>query len=166
MRLLRLERHRAERRYHEALRAIPLFRGLTVRQIEALDGVLSEAQVAPGRRLTVSGRVGRQFAIVLEGLAVVWRDGVEVGRVGRLDFCGEHALLTGRPRSADVIALTAMHLLVAGPAEFDRMRRISPLIDERILAAERDRTIARTGHATVPVVPRPSASTGAARILL
>lgn len=124
----------------ERMRAIPLFGDLTDRQIDQLDSVLSEAHVPLGRRLTATGRPGRQFAIVVDGLAAVVRGRIEVARLEHHDFFGEHALLTDRPCSADVIALTDMRLLVAGPAEFDRMCRISPAIHARVSTIERQRS--------------------------
>lgn len=132
-------RRRSDDDHRDRMRRIPLFDGLADQMIDLLDEVLTEAHVDAGKRLVVAGAVGRDFALILEGLASVVRDDVEVARLGPHTFFGEHALLTGNTRSADVIALTPMRLLVAGPSEFHRMLRELPLVAERISAADQDR---------------------------
>ncbi len=133
------ERRRTEQAHRERVRAIPLFAGLDDAEVDLLDAVLTEVRVDAGRRVTVTNGVGREFAVITEGLACVVRGGVEVARLGPHAFFGEHALLTREPRSADVVALTPMRLLVAGPAEFGRMLREVPVVAERLAAAERER---------------------------
>jgi CRP-like cAMP-binding protein len=125
--------------YRERMRAIPLFAGLDDREIDVLDATVSEVTVAAGRRLTVEGEVGREFAVILDGLASVVRGGVEVERLGPSGFFGEHALLHGARRTADVVALTPMRLLVAGPSEFDRMVREIDTFAERVADTDRRR---------------------------
>ena len=130
------DRRRRDRSHRERMRTIELFEDLTDAELDVLDATLTEARVEPGRRLTVANGVGREFGVVVEGLASVIRDGVEVARLGPGSFFGEHALLTGQPRSADVIAITPMRLLVASPAEFNRLRTELPHVATRLQAAE------------------------------
>lgn len=133
------DRRRVDRAHRERMRAIPLFAGLEDLEVDVLDGVLTEARVDAGQRVIRQDGVGREFAVVLEGLACVVREGVEVARLGPNTWFGEHALLARAPRSADVVALTPMRLLVAGPAEFARLLRELPVVAERIAASERER---------------------------
>lgn len=133
------EGRRTEQAHRERVRAIPLFAGLDDAEVDLLDAVLTEVRVDAGRRVTVTNGVGREFAVILEGLACVVRAGVEVARLGPHAFFGEHALLTRQPRSADVVAVTPMRLLVAGSAEFARMCREVPAIAARLAAAEQER---------------------------
>jgi CRP-like cAMP-binding protein len=130
------------------IRDIPLFADLDDDQLATLDATLSEAFVDAGKQLTLQGHVGRDFSIILEGLATVIRDGIEVERLGPGTFFGEHALLRGDLRTADVIALTPMRLLVAGPGEFARLRREIPSFDEQVKAADEQRQ--RSTAATAP----------------
>lgn len=121
------------------MRSIPLFVGLEDHELDLLDSILTEIPVNVGKHLTESGAVGREFAIILEGLASVVRGDIEIARLGPHTFFGEHAPLTGEPRTADIIALTPMRLLVAGQQEFDRMQREIPKVGERIAAKDRFR---------------------------
>lgn len=135
----RRDRRQVDREHRARMRTIALFSDLEDDAIDVLDGTLTETRIEAGRRLTATNGTGRDFAIVIEGLAAVVRDGVEVGRLGPGEFFGEHALLTGGPRSADVVAITPMRLLVAGPAEFNRLRRELPHVAARLEAAELER---------------------------
>lgn len=92
------------------------------RKAELLEG-LDEAEVrhlldqgtlldcSPGQPIVVQGSGDRTVFLLLEGLAEVWRDDDAVGVVGPGATFGEVALLTGRPRIADVIAATQCRLL-------------------------------------------------------
>jgi monovalent cation:H+ antiporter, CPA1 family len=65
----------------------------------------------------------------------------ERARLGSGDFFGEIALLSGRPRQADVIALGYCRVLVLGAADFGRFLRDYPQAKAEIdrIAAERSR---------------------------
>ena len=102
---------------------------------ELLDG-LDEAEVlqlldqgtvlscSPGQPIVVQGNGDRTVFLMLEGLAEVWRDGAAVGIVGPGGTFGEVALLTGRPRIADVVAATQCRILSL------RDRTLSTLVQE------------------------------------
>lgn len=131
--------------YRSRIRSIPLFADLADAEIDMLDATLTEAHVEAGKALTLQGHAGRDFSVIVEGLATVIRDGVEVERLGPGTFFGEHALLRGLPRTADVIALTPMRLLVAGLGEFDRMIREIPSFADQVREADRQRQRSTAG---------------------
>lgn len=102
---------------------------------ELLDGldaaevreVLDQGTVlacSPGQPIVVQGNGDRTVFLMLEGLAEVWRDGAAIGIVGPGATFGEVALLTGRPRIADVIAATQCRILSL------RDRTLSTLVQE------------------------------------
>jgi voltage-gated potassium channel len=138
---------RRDDEYRSGIRNVPLFAELEDAEVDVLDATLTEAYVEAGRALTLQGHIGRDFAVIVEGLATVIRNGVEVERLGPGTFFGEHALLRGLPRSADVIALTPMRLLVAGPGEFERMIREIPTFAEQVREADRLRQRSTAGVA-------------------
>jgi CPA1 family monovalent cation:H+ antiporter len=60
-------------------------------------------------------------------------------RLGSGEFFGEMALLSGRPRQADIIALTYCRLLVLRKADFEHFMTANPVAREAInrIAASR-----------------------------
>jgi monovalent cation:H+ antiporter, CPA1 family len=53
-------------------------------------------------------------------------------RLGTGDFFGELALLTGRVRQADIVALSYCQLLVLRKTEFDRFLKENPSVRDEI----------------------------------
>lgn len=136
--------------HRDKMRRIPLFADLGDDEIDLLDATLTEAGVDAGKRLTAQGEVGREFVVILDGLAAVVHSGLEVARLGPYDFFGEHALIQHDRRTADVVALTPMRLLVSTPGEFDRMLDDVPRIRERVTAADRARQDSTTSRSARP----------------
>jgi len=70
----------------------------------------------PGHMIVRQGDDGESLFIIVEGVVSITinvenNKNVEVGRLGAENIFGEMALLTGEPRSANVISLTETHLL-------------------------------------------------------
>ena len=67
-------------------------------------------------------------------------------RLGSGEFFGEMALLSGRPRRADVVSLTFCRLLVLRKADFDRFLAANPeakaeinrIVEARLSANQED----------------------------
>jgi CPA1 family monovalent cation:H+ antiporter len=111
----------------------------TRRLIEQLDflSALSNAQLdrvakllrprftVPNERIVRAGDRGDAVFFVASG-AVEVRLPVRNVRLGTGEFFGEMALLTGRPRQADVVALSYCRLLVLRKADFDRFVTANP----------------------------------------
>ena len=91
-------------------------------------------EVKEGTALTVKGKLGREFFLVLEGVAGCHVGRREVRRFGPGEFFGEMALLYGGVRTADVIAKSEMRLLVLSSREFQSMLMTTPVIDIKMLA--------------------------------
>lgn len=105
----------------ERLAAIPLFSGLTTKQLAAVDALVTEVHVEPGRELIRQGEIGREFFLVVDGEAQVQRDGVVLANRGPGAFFGETALLLDQRRNARVVAITAMNLQVINQQDFRRL---------------------------------------------
>jgi monovalent cation:H+ antiporter, CPA1 family len=111
----------------------------TRRLIEQLDflSALSNAQLdrvakllrprftVPNERVVRAGDRGDAVFFIASG-AVEVRLPVRHVRLGTGEFFGEMALLTGRPRQADVVALSYCRLLVLRKADFDRFVTANP----------------------------------------
>lgn len=105
----------------DRIAAVPLFSDLTNSGLQVVAREADEVTVPAGRRLIRQGATGREFIVVLEGEAVVQRNGESLRRLGRGDYAGEISLLTRRPRSATVTTTTPAHVLVITDHGFRRL---------------------------------------------
>ncbi len=91
-----------------ALRRLPLFSGLDTRDLDPLAQVTSERAYPPDEPVYVQGEPGDEMMMVIDGTArITWRlpdETVEVAMLRPGAVVGEMALLTDRPRAADVHA--------------------------------------------------------------
>jgi CRP-like cAMP-binding protein len=110
-----------------------LFADLTPAQVEAVVHTFDDELFAEGQRVLRKGLSGTGVYVILEGEAVVSRDGVEIARLGRGDFFGEVSVLTGDPPSADVVAATLLRCLVIPRPEVERFLLERPEVMLRML---------------------------------
>jgi CRP-like cAMP-binding protein len=118
----------------QLLGQVPLFDGLSKKQLSQVRNLATRIDVPPGQELTHEGRTGHEFIIVLEGEVEVRRGGDVVARCGDGDYVGEIALIDDRPRTATVVATTPAVLEVIGQREFAGLLAQDPEIAERIRA--------------------------------
>jgi CRP-like cAMP-binding protein len=97
---------------------LPLFGGLSPREVGRIARLMREMEVPKGRRLVTAGEPGREMFLVVEGRALVTTQRGRAVRLGPGDFFGEISLIDGEPRSATVEATTPMRLLILGYREF------------------------------------------------
>ena len=122
-----------------ALAAIELFRGITLDRAREFLCIARRAVYPAGALVIGAGEPGDAFYVVLDGDAVVVKDGVVVKTYRHGDFFGESALVTGAPRSADVRARSALRLLAVDKHDFLAFLRDSDLADALVrLARNRD----------------------------
>jgi CRP-like cAMP-binding protein len=108
-----------------ALRRVPLLRDAPARDLVALWRMLRQEQVAAGQVICRRGEPGDRFYVVQAGSVEVrlgtGPQGTGLYELGPGDFFGEMALLTGGPRSADVVAREETILWALDRADFDRI---------------------------------------------
>jgi CRP-like cAMP-binding protein len=93
----------------EDLEQVPLFSGLSQRQLRKLAKHFKEWRAPTGALLTKQGEMsGVGLFVIAEGEAAVIVDGTRVGTVGPGDLVGELAMISQRERVATVEALTPM----------------------------------------------------------
>jgi cAMP-dependent protein kinase regulator len=119
----------------EMLRTVPLFEGCSKRQLEHIASIADELFQPEGTMLTKQGDRGREFLVLVEGTAVVRRNGRRIGSLGPGDFFGEISLLANQPRMADVVAAGPVRTLVISDRAFARLLRESPDVQGKVLAA-------------------------------
>ena len=115
------------------LQRIPIFDGLTPRQLGQIARLADEVEVPAGKRLAAAGAVGREMFIIVSGEATVRTRQKRAIRLGPGDFMGEMSLLDGGLRSADVEAATPMRLLVVSFRDFWSLLDAAPLLSRKIM---------------------------------
>ena len=119
----------------ELLARVPLFAGLSKKDLLEISGLATRLRLSEGHELTHQGGRGYEFVVVLEGTVDVLIDGKVVATCGAGDFFGEMALLDDRPRTATVIAKTDVTVDVVGRPEFSVLLEDHPQIDKQLRAA-------------------------------
>ncbi len=122
----------------ERLARVPLFEGLSRKQLSQIASLMTEVKIEAGQVLARQGEIGREFVILLEGSVEVTLDGNVIGVRGAGDYVGEIALLDNRPRTATVTAKTDVVAEVLNRREFTSLLTDAPELSSQIIA-----TIAR-----------------------
>jgi CRP-like cAMP-binding protein len=112
----------------DALSAIPLFSGLSSRQLRKLLKGTVEDRYEPGTMIVREGGRTETMFVVLEGSARVERDGQTISRREPGEFFGEISMIDGRPRAASVIAETPMRCVVLSQEALRELIRSDPQV--------------------------------------
>ena len=80
----------------KVLAGVPLFSGLSNKQLSQVATIAEELDFKAGKRLIREGSAGREFFILLEGSAEVTRGGKKLATRRAGDFFGEIALVCDR----------------------------------------------------------------------
>lgn len=120
----------------ERLSQLALFADLTPMQVEAIAHSFEETVFATDERVLRHGLSGGNFYVILEGEARVVVGDQLLRTLGRGDFFGEIAALTGETPSADVVAETMLRCLVIPPQELERLLLERPQMMLRLLRME------------------------------
>lgn len=100
------------------LGAVPLFEGLTKKQLRKVTDLADVGRFMAGARLVKQGDIGDSFYVVLTGQAKVLVSGRTVNRLLPGEHFGEISLLDGKPRTASVVAETEMTLVIITQKDF------------------------------------------------
>jgi CRP-like cAMP-binding protein len=121
------------------LEQVPLFSGLSRRDLRRIAALARTVTFAPGRTVVERGVRGDCFYLILEGTAKVYRSVVPTGRalarLGPGDFFGEMALLDGGPRTATVVAETRVAAVKIPRPAFRQLLVKEPTVGLRMLEA-------------------------------
>jgi monovalent cation:H+ antiporter-2, CPA2 family len=122
----------------ELAERFPLFAGLTREQRETVALHFQPRSAQPGERLIRVGDKADVVYFISSGEVEVIVNGHKT-KMGPGDFFGEIALLSGRSRSADVIALDFCKLLALSQRDFRELLRRYPGIRDPIAAVAKER---------------------------
>lgn len=118
----------------EFLSKVPLFSACSRNELRDIARLGTPVDVDDGAYLTRQGTPGREFFLVLGGTASCRVGKKEVKKFRTGSYFGELALLHGGVRTADVVAVTPMELLVFDAREFRSMLMRTPSIGVKMLA--------------------------------
>jgi CRP-like cAMP-binding protein len=118
----------------DELRQVPLFSGLSQRQLKQLARGFKEREFRPGTSMVRQGEMsGVGFFVITGGEASVSVDGMEVARLGPGDHFGELALISEQVRSATVTAEGPLQCLVMAFWDFRRFAKKNPDVTWKLL---------------------------------
>jgi trk system potassium uptake protein TrkA len=139
-------RHRIPKQQIDLLKAVPLFSGCSQSELRSIAQLGTPITVEKGEVLTEQGTVGREFFLVLEGIASCRIGKRQIAEFTPGGYFGELALLHGGIRTADVVAETDMELLVLDSREFRSMLMATPGIGVKMLARLSERLADADAH--------------------
>lgn len=131
---------RRREEFVEIIKSVPMFAGLTKRQLNDVARLCFEVEYAPGDVILKDGeRDAQHLAAITKGTARVVRRGKDVATVGPGDVVGEMSLIDGLPRSAAVIAETPVEAIVLYGTAFHALIDDAPSMCWRLLVAQTTR---------------------------
>ena len=131
----------------ERLAEIPLFEGLSKKELSHISSLATRLELPAGKALTKEGQQGYEFIIVLEGEVEVRQHGQVIAKRGAGDYFGEIALLDDRPRTATVIAKTPVAIEVINRQEFSGMLAEVPELGGKLMSTMAQRLADLEEHA-------------------
>ncbi len=114
---------------------VPLFQGLSGRDLGKVGALASEVWLNAGKVVIEEGEPGDAFYVIMDGTAKVSRKGAErtLKRLGPGDFFGELALLDGGPRTVTVIAETSLDVIKIDRPAFRKLLLSEPAVGLKIM---------------------------------
>jgi CRP/FNR family transcriptional regulator, cyclic AMP receptor protein len=126
----------------ELLANVPLFAGLSKRELGDIAGVADELDLKAGKMLMREGQRGREFFVLESGGVQVERKGRVVRQLGPGEWVGEIALIADIPRTATVTTLEDTRVLVLTDRAFSKLIRDVPTIAQKMLRSVGERLAA------------------------
>jgi CRP-like cAMP-binding protein len=143
------------------LHDIELFAACTGKELRRIEALGTPAHIAAGHILIQQGEIGRECFVVLDGQADIDIDGCH-HTVTRGALIGEIALVVqGARRTATVVAITDLKVLVFNRAEFGQLMNGLPAVAHKVLREASRRLVADLHpHTNNRATPSPYAAAG------
>ena len=129
------------------LRSIPLFSGLSKKELREVARHADEVDVPEGKRLLDQGATPCEFFAIEEGSVEVRCDDDVLAQLGPGDFFGETALIERGVRNATVTTVAPSTLMVMTPQEFRAMAATLPSVATQLQRAVEERAVAVAAEA-------------------
>jgi CRP/FNR family transcriptional regulator, cyclic AMP receptor protein len=115
------------------LSSVPLFDGLSKRELNTILNVAKEIEFEEGHAVVEEGATGVGFHLILEGEVAVLVGGRKRATLGAGNYFGEMSLIDGGPRSATVKTATPVRTLAITSWAFLPLIDKSPSIAKKML---------------------------------
>jgi inner membrane transporter RhtA len=122
-----------------ALSGVPLFSGLSAKELAALSARTQERQAEVGAVLTSEGDEGDEFFVIASGVVAISAEDRQLRELGPGDYLGEIALVFGGARTATATVSEPATLFVLGKTDFLALLKEQPRIEDKILATVSER---------------------------
>ncbi|HVF12350.1 MAG TPA: cyclic nucleotide-binding domain-containing protein [Actinomycetota bacterium] len=116
-----------------SLKNVPLFEGLSLRELKLIAQAGKEVDHPSGRVIVEEGTNGVGFHLILEGSAKVIVRGKKKSSLGPGDYFGEISLIDRGPRMATVVAEDPVRTLTLSSWSFMPLVERHPAIAKKLL---------------------------------
>lgn len=118
----------------ERLAAVPLFEGLSRRELDVFATVTKRVEHPAGAEIMSEGADGVGFHLILDGKVAVRRGNRTIATLTQGEFFGEMALFDDGPRSATIIAETPVSTLIVTSWDFKSLVKHNPKVTWKLLS--------------------------------
>jgi CRP-like cAMP-binding protein len=125
----------------EALKRAPLFEGLSKKELRELARATEDLKIEAGTVMCREGSLGREFFVIVDGVAEVTKDGKRLATRQAGEFFGEIALITTTRRTATVTAKTPIRSFILTRGDFRRVLDESPSVERKVMQALAERLL-------------------------
>jgi serine/threonine protein phosphatase PrpC len=119
----------------EVLKAMPLFKHLTYKEVMFLLNLTTVRDYAGGEKIITEGSTGEELFVVLAGKVKLHKGDTPLAEFERGAHFGEMALVDRAPRSASAVAEGAAKLLILKRSDFYQIIRKQPNLATKMLWA-------------------------------
>lgn len=119
----------------DLLAGVPLFAGLSGRELRRIAAVAKPASFAEGARIVEEGQPGGRFFVLQSGTARVVQGGRTRATLSAGSYFGELSVLDGEPRSASVIATSPVVTWSIAEFNFRPLLKDNPALAVKLLTA-------------------------------
>ena len=128
----------------EALKRAPLFEGLSKKELRELARVTEDLKIEAGTVICREGSLGREFFVIVDGVAEVTKNGKRLATRQSGEFFGEIALITTTRRTATVTAKTPIRCFILTRGDFRRVLDESPSVERKVMQSLAERLLSYT----------------------
>jgi len=128
----------------EALKRAPLFEGLSKKELRELARATEDLKIEAGTVMCREGSLGREFFVIVDGVAEVTKNGKRLATRQSGEFFGEIALITTTKRTATVTAKTPIRCFILTRGDFRRVLDENPTVERKVMQALGERLLSYT----------------------